>query len=329
MSATRERARRVSDAWSRAGEGVTPVAAGLRRGAGSAWASGRRHPRAAAAAALAALLLVLGGFWLWFKDSPLVSVNRVQVTGLSGPDVPQIRQALAAAAVRMTTLDVNMAPLRAAVSPYPDVRSLTVDTGFPHGMVIHVVEQVPVAQIQVNGSPMGVSRDGTLLKATPGTSRLPLLAGAGLPGGTHVSGGGSLATLAVLAAAPYRFLGHIQRAEQTTQYGVVVQLSHGPQIRFGDTSQLHDKWSAALAVLGAPSSQGAEYIDVTDPGRPAAGVATSSATGTGAASSTSTGSAAAAGSGTASSTGGASSPASTQSGAGLGITGGTGSTGTG
>jgi cell division septal protein FtsQ len=218
----------------------------------------------------------LGCFWLWFKDSPLVSVDRVQVTGLSGPDVPQIRQALAAAAVRMTTLDVDMARLRAVARPYTDVRSLTVNTQFPHGMVIHVVEQVPIAQINVNGSPMAVSRDGSLLAATPGIARLPVLSVTSLPAGTRFTGSGALATLAVLSAAPYRFLNHIQSAQETSQNGVVVQLRRGPQIRFGDTTQLHDKWAAALALLGVPSAQGAQYIDVTDPGRPAAGAATSS-----------------------------------------------------
>jgi cell division septal protein FtsQ len=279
VSATRERARRVSEGWNRAGDAVRPRAGGVRRGAASTWAAGRRHPRVALAAILAALLLVLGCFWLWFKDSPLVSVNRVEVTGLSGPDIPPITRALEAAAVRMTTLDVNIVRLRRAVAPYPDVRSLTADTQFPHGMVIHVVEQVPVAQISVNGRPMGVSGDGTLLAAAPGTARLPLLTVGGVLSGTHVSGGGSLAALAVLAAAPYSFLGHIQSVAQTAQNGVVAQLRNGPQIRFGDTTQLHDKWSAALAVLGAPSSQGAQYIDVTDPGRPAAGAATASPAG--------------------------------------------------
>lgn len=247
---------------------------GLRRGAASAWASGRRHPRAAVAAALAVALLVAGCFWLWFKDSPLVSVNRVRVTGLSGPEVSQIRQALDAAAVRMTTLDVDMARLRAAARPYPDVRSLTVNTSFPHGMVIHVIEQVPIAQVSVNGSPMAVSRDGSLLAATPGTTHLPVLSVTSLPSGTRFTGAGALATLAVLSAAPYGFLTHIQTAQDTSQNGVVVQLRQGPQIRFGDTTQLHDKWAAALAVLGTPSAQGAQYIDVTDPGRPAAGAAT-------------------------------------------------------
>jgi cell division protein FtsQ len=315
VSATRDRTGRVADAWNRTG-GVAPLAGGLRRSVAASWASGRRHPRTALAGGLAALLLVLGGFWLWFKDSPLVSVNRVQVTGLSGPQVPQIRQALAAAAVRMTTLDVDMARLRAAVNPYPEVRSLTVDTQFPHGMVIQVTEQVPVAQISVNGNPMAVSAGGSLLKPTANTGRLPILNVDSLPNGTRFTGSGPLAALSVLAAAPYSFLPHIQSARDTSQNGVVVQLRRGPQIRFGDTTRLHDKWSAALAVLAAPSAQGAEYIDVSDPDHPAAGAATTSATATGATSTTTTGAL------TSSPTGGTSSGAASAS---AGTTGGPGS----
>src|SRR5581483_11912678 len=61
--------------------------------------------------ALIALIVVgalLGGGWLWFRDSSLVTVKRVTVTGASGPDAAAIRRALVAAAQGMTTLDVSV-----------------------------------------------------------------------------------------------------------------------------------------------------------------------------------------------------------------------------
>jgi cell division protein FtsQ len=252
----------------------------------------RRHPRRLLAAILACLLLLLGCAWLWFRDSPFVSVSMVRVTGLSGPQVPRIEQALRAAAVTMTTLDVNMSQLRTAVEPYPDVRSLTVQTQFPHGLVIHVREQVPIAQLQVDGRSLAISRDGTLLADTQADARLPTLPVPVPPAGTRLTEPGPRLALTVLAAAPYRFLSHIASARQTLQNGVVIQLRHGPQLRFGDTAQLAAKWAAALAVLGSASSHGAQYIDVTDPGRPAAGAPTPSASSTGATTTTSTASSA-------------------------------------
>ena len=52
----------------------------------------------------------------------------------------------------------------------------------------------------------------------------------------------------------------------------MVTLRHGPAIYFGADSQLVEKWRAGDAPRWPiPTSAGADYIDVTDPGRPAAG----------------------------------------------------------
>ncbi|HWX45831.1 MAG TPA: FtsQ-type POTRA domain-containing protein, partial [Solirubrobacteraceae bacterium] len=112
--------------------------------------------------ALAALLL-LGGGWLWLRDSPLVSVQRVQIRGVHGAEAAGIETALSGAARRMTTLDVNVAALRAAVAAFPVVRDLSVSTSFPHGLHIHVFEQPPVAALTVGGVRTAVAADGVVL----------------------------------------------------------------------------------------------------------------------------------------------------------------------
>ena len=96
---------------------------------------------------LVLVVVLLGGGWLWVRDSPLVSVDRVTVTGLKGADSSQIHSALVGAARSMTTLDVNMSALRTAVAAFPVVKGLRVSTQFPHGMRIHVTEQVPVGAV--------------------------------------------------------------------------------------------------------------------------------------------------------------------------------------
>ena len=58
-------------------------------------------------------------------------------------------------------------------------------------------------------------------------------------------------------------------------HGVIVQLRDGPQLYFGQMTQLRRKWDAALAVLQDRSSAGASYIDLSDPQRPAPGTAVS------------------------------------------------------
>ena len=218
-----------------------------------------------------ALLALLGGAWVWLRDSSLVSVDRVTVTGLSGPDAVQVRSALDIAARNMTTLDVHLGQLRTAVAPYPVVKDLRVSTQFPHGMRIHVIEQLPVGALVAGGEMVAASADGTLLHDVPVAS-LPSVPISSLPGGSHVTDRTALDALALLAATPRRLEARISQVTTSPPRGLVVQLRSGPAIYFGTPSELHAKWAAATAVLAAPASANATYIDVTDPAMPAAGV---------------------------------------------------------
>jgi cell division protein FtsQ len=222
------------------------------------------------AAALAAVVLLVGG-WLWLRDSSLVAVQRVSVTGVSGPDAGQIRLVLALAARNMTTLDVHIAQLRMAVAPYPVVKDLRVSTQFPHGMKIQVVEQLPVGALEANGRSVAAGGDGTLLRDAP-TGALPAIPVSSLPGGSRVTDRPALEALSLLAATPQRLEPSIGQVTTSPPHGLVVQLRSGPSIYFGDAADLGAKWVAATAVLADPSSAGSTYIDVTDPTRPVAGV---------------------------------------------------------
>jgi cell division protein FtsQ len=218
------------------------------------------------------VLVVLGCGWLWFRDSSLVAIKQVRVTGLSGPNVPQIRRDLTSAAKLMTTLDLDVSRLDGAVSQFPDVRSLQVSTSFPHGVEIRVVEQVPVATIEAGGGATVVDTEGALLAHPPSLpGPLPTIPLRTAPDGGLVTAAGARAAIAALAAAPYSLITHIANATSTTAHGVIVQLRNGPQIYFGSTAELPAKWAAALAVLDQSSAAGAAYIDVSDPRRPAAG----------------------------------------------------------
>lgn len=240
----------------------------------SALAATRRVLRRVGPARLAAALLVLialGAGWLWFRESSLVSVEQVKVTGVSGPGSARIRSALNAAAHTMTTLDVRVARLYTAVAPYPAVRSLKVATDFPHGLRIHVVEELPVAMLTAGGHRVAVSADGTVLRGLSAKHRLPLIPVHALPVQTKLTDSQSRQELAVLAGAPPRLKTHVALLLYTGTHGVVARLRAGPSLYFGSATSIHAKWLAAIAVLANPGSAGAAYIDLTDPMRPAAG----------------------------------------------------------
>jgi cell division protein FtsQ len=222
---------------------------------------------------------LLFGAWAWLRDSSLASVDQVTITGESGGDAGAIRSALRSAARNMTTLDVHVDQLRTAVAPFPEVRRLRVRTAFPHRMVIEVIEQRPVALIDVAGRQIPVAGDGTILRAVTVGSALPAIPLSVLPVGRHLREGGAAQAVALLATAPYELLSKISQVTSVSGHGLVAQVRNGPSIYFGDTTQVAAKWVATTDVLGDPASAGAAYVDVTDPSRPAAGAGTS-ATGT-------------------------------------------------
>jgi cell division protein FtsQ len=221
--------------------------------------------------ALAVLAAVLGGLWLWLRDSSLVAVTRVTVAIQDGPDAGRIRSALIVAAHNMTTLHVRVDALRTAVAPYPVVKDLRVETNFPHGMRIRVIEQVPVGAVTVGGRTIAVAADGTLLRDSTATQNLALIALRQPPGGPRLTDPSAMRAIRLLAAAPYQLLARVSQLNTTAKNGFVVQLRGGPGIYFGDGARPVAKWTAASEVLADPSSAGAAYVDVTNPERPAAG----------------------------------------------------------
>jgi cell division protein FtsQ len=220
---------------------------------------------------LLAVLVALAGGWFWFRDSPLVSVRHVTISGESGPDAAQIHTALVSAAHTMSTLDVSMNRLRDAVAPYPIVKDLVVTTQFPHRMRIRVVEQLAVGTVQAGGHKTAVAADGTLLHDVVVSPSLPVIPLGVLPGGARVTNPNALAAVRLLAAAPDPLRAKLSQVTTVAAHGLVAQIRGGPSIYFGDGTELAAKWLAASEVLADPGSAGASYIDVTYPNRPAAG----------------------------------------------------------
>ena len=228
-------------------------------------------------AVLLALAALLAGAWLWLRDSSLVAIEHVKVTGQSGPDADAIRSALTAAARRMTTLDLDLGRLRRTVSRYPAVRDLRVDAQFPHAVRIRVIEELPVAAVVAGGRPTAAAADGTLLPGAT-ASQLPVIAAHLTPGSSRLTDPTARRMLALLGAAPYELLSRVSQVSTAGPHGLVAQVRGGPSIYFGQPDRLAAKWIAASEVLGDRGSAGSSYIDVTDPERPAAGAPGGSAT---------------------------------------------------
>ncbi len=239
----------------------------------------RRLPRPGrrTLAVVVVLAAVLTGAYFWARQSSLVAVQQVTVTGVSGPDAVAIRQTLVQTAERMTTMNIDSRRLKASVSRYPFVRSLRVSVSLPHTATISVFEQVPVGVL--GGTT--VSAHGTLLpRVSPSGQAVPTItassAASGSGSGSGRSGnavtGTARADVYLLASAPYPILARLATAGWRPGRGLTATLRNGPIVYFGDDTRLAAKWRSVILALAQPSSAGASYIDVTDPTRPAAGV---------------------------------------------------------
>jgi cell division protein FtsQ len=221
-----------------------------------------------------AVLAVLGAAaWMWLRQSSLASVQRVQITGVHGPQAGEIDAALSGAARHMNTLDVRLGALRAAVAPFPVVREVKATPSFPHGLRIQVVEQLPVATLAALGTRTAVAADGVALGPGLVSGSLPTLSSSALPApGQRVSDESLRAALTVIGAAPAPVARLVARAESAKQ-GLTLVLRNGLSVYFGDSSRPHAKWLALALVVANGRSAGASYVDVRVPERAVAGFA--------------------------------------------------------
>lgn len=231
---------------------------------------GRRFLRLLAALVVLAALLACC-YLLWLRDSSLVRVERVSVTGLTTQDAGRARSALAGAARQMTTLHVDRAKLERAAAAFPVIRSIEVGPDFPHGMRIHVIEERPAAMLVSGRHRVPVAGDGSVLSGLPVRVPLPVVR---IPGSLPVGrmhAGAELASVRVAAGRPAALASRIREVRRERGKGLVVPVEDGPRIVFGDATRVAAKWAAATRVLADLESGGADYIDVRLPERPVAG----------------------------------------------------------
>ena len=230
------------------------------------------RPRPAFLRGFAAVILLaglLGGGWLWVRDSGIARVSQVQVTGATTSDEARIRSSLESAAREMTTLHVRRDVLDDAVERFPSVAGLRVETDFPHGMSIEVLEHRPVAAIDVDGRRTPVSGNGVVLTGVMADRTLPSIRRDRIPT-ERVEDDKTRGALAVAAAAPEPLL---ERGERLWwgDDGLTMDLRDGPPLVFGSADDADAKWEAAARVLADETAAGATYLDLRVVGRVAAG----------------------------------------------------------
>jgi cell division septal protein FtsQ len=215
-----------------------------------------------------------GGYFGWLRDSGLVAVNDVSITGVGSSEREGIEAALTQATSGMTTLNVDEGELEEAVAGFPTVVGVSVDPQLLHGLAIEVTERAPAVIVESGSESVPAAGDGVLLRglelSDDARVGLPGLAVEELPGSGRLAGE-PLAQATVAGAAPKPLRPLIEELSFDGEQGVEVTMKGGIPIRFGDATGAAAKWAAAAAVLADPQLETLTYIDVRVPGRPAVG----------------------------------------------------------
>ena len=216
------------------------------------------------------VLAVLGAGYLWVRDSGVVRVREVVVTGITSPRETELRAALSRAATDMTTLHVREDQLLAAAAPYASVADLRIDASLPDKLAIEVVEHRPAAVVVADGQRVAASASGLLLRGVRPEQGLPVVKTDTLPAGSRLDDRFARAAVAALGGAPAALRERLVRA-RTGPKGLVLDVRDGPDLIFGSADRTRAKWAAATRVLADSGSAGAVYLDLRIPERTAAG----------------------------------------------------------
>jgi cell division protein FtsQ len=229
--------------------------------------------RLKAGAVVVAVIALTAGGAIWLRDSSLVAISDVQISGVTASDGEQVERALTDAAQGMTTLHVREQALRDAVRPYASVGDIAARKDFPHTLRIRVIERRPVAAVATDNEPtkrVPVTGGGIVLKGVSADRGLPSVFLNAQPAGERITDKKILNALRVAAEAPEPLLYKTDELAIDDR-GVIAALHNGPELVFGSDEHAGQKWAAAARVLAEISAQGATYLDLRIPGRVAAG----------------------------------------------------------
>lgn len=234
---------------------VTPLARPRRRPV-------RRHRRPVQLAVAGTALIAV--VWLLLV-SPVLGVRSVQVDGLRTLPADQVREA-AGIADGTPLLRVDVDGARARVARLPQVASVKVTRGWPHTVVVTVVERVPVAVVGEPGRRTLVDADGVLFDTVTGAPPAGVVSlDVASPGPGDPA---TKAALTAIEALPGDLRRQVASVGASTPDDITLALTDGTSVRWGGPEKSGRKGDALEAVLGQLAKGALEHattIDVSAP----------------------------------------------------------------
>jgi cell division protein FtsQ len=246
---TTPRDRRASHGRSSRGSAPTPRGPRARGFAG----------RAGLVVTLFLVLAVLGGAGCLVAFSPVLAVERVEVTGARRLASSSVREA-AAVPMGVPLVRQDLTAIAGRVSSLPQMESAEVSRRWPNTIRISVVERRPVLGVRQPEAFVLIDSHGVAFESQPSLPTGVLQADVD-PSNVAV-----LVEVGTIAAAmPATLRGRVERLIATSRSSVTVVLSDGVRVNWGTGADSALKADIVLALLKREPST----IDVSSPHNPA------------------------------------------------------------
>jgi cell division protein FtsQ len=229
------------------------------------------------------VVLAVAGSYLAARQSALFAVQSIEIRGAPPNVTAQVREALhplEGESLLRVDLD-NVGGRLAAIS---SVQRASFDRAFPHTLRVDVVAERPVAVLRRGTEAWLVSARGRVIRPLP-RPRLSSLPRVWVPASVSAAEGDTLAdpptrraVQALAAASLGRALPARVQSATATEDSLTLVLAAGTELELADADDLELKLAVARQVLLAlePNVDGwPAYLDLTVPGRPVVGYASS------------------------------------------------------
>jgi cell division protein FtsQ len=220
------------------------------------------------------LLAVAAGSYVAARQTSAFAVTGIQVSGAPADVQAQVRRTLGSLS-GTSLLALDGSALVHRVEALPTVASATYDRSFPHTLSVTVVAETPVAVLRRGADAWLLSGRGRVVAPVEARTVLALPR-IWVPTKTRIEPGAFLAddagataarALAVAARFPADIVAAAPSADELT-----FRLRSGLELRLGAPADVRLKLAVARRAL-ALLPPGATYLDVSVPGRPVAGLA--------------------------------------------------------
>lgn len=204
--------------------------------------------------------------------SPLLDVDKVQITGAEHTEVDDVLQATGLNSQGHAMISVDRFALARKVERLPWIATAEVDRKWPNVVRVKVTERIAIGAITVEGGVALLDASGRVLdvaKEAP-AGVVAIIGSDKVPAPGRTVGGPILDALAILHGMSENLVKQTQAVHRLEGDPVTyeVGIQGGVTIRLGDANQIGEKLAAAEAVLAVQHAAGT-VIDVRVPRSPA------------------------------------------------------------